>query len=111
MGFIRASATMIVRKGRLFFGQISSCLRLSRPFEEKKGPGNDQKRQRQVDAVKSYLKDLTSSAILPELLQSLSYLLSFLAAALAQKYVLTAPSPPIFLCHIFVKQAQRHTCF
>ena len=39
-------ASIIVQKGRLFFGQTSSCLHLSslvsRPFEEeKKGPGGD----------------------------------------------------------------------
>ena len=42
---------MILQKGRLFFGQISSCFRLSslvsRLFEETKGPGDNQRRHRE----------------------------------------------------------------
>lgn len=82
-----------LQKGRSFRADfILSCLssRVCRPFEEEKGTGDDQRRQRQGDKAKSCLKTghRYPQIILPKLLQSFSGLLSFLAIALAWKYVL-----------------------
>ena len=67
--------TMILQKGRLFSDRLWG------------GPEDDQRRQRQ--GAKSILIMIGHpQIILPKLLQSLSGLLSFLAAALARKYVL-----------------------